>query len=95
MWGNVVCAGGSTLLGGFAGRLAKELREVAPSRLQKHVEVFAPPERAFSTWIGGSILASLDLLSAGLWLSKGEYDEHGPAVLHRKCTWMDGDRAGI
>jgi actin-related protein len=41
-------------------------------------------ERRFSVFIGGSILASLGSFQQ-MWLSKAEYDEHGPGLIHRKC----------
>jgi hypothetical protein len=37
------------------------------------VKVVAPPERKYSVWIGGSILASLSTLQ--MWISKDEYEE--------------------
>jgi len=44
----------------------------------------APPERKYSVWIGGSILSSLSTFQQ-MWISKGEYDESGPTIVHRKC----------
>lgn len=57
MFGNVVLSGGTTLMPGFADRLAKEVSSLAPPGVR--VRVIAPAERKFSVWIGGSILASL------------------------------------
>ncbi|MFQ6647482.1 hypothetical protein Gotur_021154 [Gossypium turneri] len=48
------------------------------------IKVVAPPERKYSVWIGGSILASLSTFQQ-MWISKGEYDESGPSIVHRKC----------
>merc|ERR1712085_194488 len=48
------------------------------------IKVVAPPERKYSVWIGGSILASLSPFQQ-MWISKGEYDESGPTIVHRKC----------
>ena len=47
-------------------------------------EVIAPPERKYSVWIGGSILSSLSTFQQ-MWISKQEYDESGPSIVHRKC----------
>jgi actin-related protein len=47
-------------------------------------QVVAPPERKYSVWIGGSILASLSTFQQ-MWISKSEYDESGPSIVHRKC----------
>jgi len=40
-------------------------------------------------WIGGSILASLSTFQQ-MWISKGEYDESGPAIVHRKVFFVPG-----
>ncbi|KAK4907663.1 hypothetical protein LTR28_000428 [Elasticomyces elasticus] len=47
------------------------------------VKIIAPPERKYSVWIGGSILASLSTFQQ-MWISKQEYDESGPSIVHRK-----------
>ena len=47
-------------------------------------QVVAPPERKYSVWIGGSILASLSTFQQ-MWIAKSEYDESGPSIVHRKC----------
>lgn len=41
-------------------------------------------ERKFSTWIGGSICASLTTF-ADMWMSKENYDELGPNGIHKLC----------
>jgi centractin len=46
-------------------------------------QISAPQERLYSTWIGGSILASLDTFKK-MWVSKREYDEDGQRAVHRK-----------
>ena len=47
------------------------------------VQVVAPPERKYSVWIGGSILASLSTFQQ-MWIAKSEYDESGPSIVHRQ-----------
>ena len=44
----------------------------APSTMK--IKIVAPPERKYSVWIGGSILASLSTFQQ-MWISKEEYDE--------------------
>jgi actin-related protein len=46
------------------------------------IKVVAPPERKYSVWIGGSILSSLSTFQS-MWVTKQEYDESGPAIIHR------------
>jgi centractin len=47
------------------------------------IQISAPQERLYSTWIGGSILASLDTFKK-MWVSKREFEEEGQRALHRK-----------
>ncbi|KOM54007.1 hypothetical protein LR48_Vigan09g266600 [Vigna angularis] len=82
LYGNIVLSGGSTMFPGIADRMSKEISALAPSSMK--IKVVAPPERKYSVWIGGSILASLSTFQQ-MWISKGEYDESGPAIVHRKC----------
>lgn len=82
LYANIVISGGTTKFPGFAERLQKEISALAPKGTV--VKVIAPPERAFSTWIGGSILCSLSTFPQ-MWINKNEYDEFGPTIVHRKC----------
>merc|ERR1712130_1076055 len=66
----------------YADRMQKEITTLAPSTMK--IKTIAPPERKYSVWIGGSILASLSTFQQ-MWISKQEYDEPGPAIVHRKC----------
>ena len=68
---------------GIADRMQKELGALAPSSVK--VKIVAPPERKYSVWIGGSILASLSTFQ-NMWVSKQEYDESGPGIVHRSTS---------
>lgn len=57
LFANIVLSGGATLCKGFGDRLLLELQRLAVRGT--HIKIFAPPERKYSTWIGGSILAGL------------------------------------
>jgi len=82
LYGNIVLSGGTTMFPGIADRLQKEMVNLAPSTMK--VKIIAPPERKYSVWIGGSILSSLSTFQQ-MWISKEEYDESGPNIVHRKC----------
>jgi actin, other eukaryote len=82
LYSNIVLSGGTTMFGGIGERMTKELTALAPSTMK--IKVVAPPERKYSVWIGGSILSSLSTFQQ-MWISKGEYDESGPTIVHRKC----------
>jgi len=83
LYGNIVLSGGSTMFAGIADRMNKEITALAPSSMT--VKIVAPPERKYSVWIGGSILASLSTFEE-MWVTKEEYDDSGPSIVHRKCT---------
>lgn len=82
LYGNIVLSGGTTMFPGIAERLNKEVVALAPSSMK--IKVIAPPERKYSVWIGGSILSSLSTFQT-MWITKAEYDESGPGIVHRKC----------
>ncbi|KAJ4277070.1 actin [Fusarium oxysporum] len=82
LYGNLIMSGGTTMYPGIADRMQKEIVALAPSSMK--VKVVAPPERKYSVWIGGSILASLSTFQQ-MWVTKQEYDESGPSIVHRKC----------
>ncbi|EJD00789.1 Actin/actin-like protein [Fomitiporia mediterranea MF3/22] len=82
LFGNVVLSGGSSMYPGLPERLNKELTALVSSSMK--VKIVAPPERKYSVWIGGSILASLSTFQ-NLWITREEYDENGPSIVHRKC----------
>lgn len=70
LMGNVVLAGGGSLLAGLGERLNNELVRNFP-----HVKIHAPgnpTERRYGGWLGGSILASLGTFHQ-LWISKEEW----------------------
>ena len=57
LYANIVLSGGTTLTKGFGDRLLTEIQRVAVKDMR--IKIFAPPERKYSTWIGGSILGGL------------------------------------
>lgn len=82
LFGNVVLSGGSSTIVGMAERMQKELSSLAPSVWS--VKVVSLPERKYSAWHGGSILADLSTFQQ-MWISKEEYDKSGPSIVHKKC----------
>jgi Actin len=80
----VVLEGGSSLFPGFADRLSHELKEHQDQQTQHlTLSVVAPPERAYSVFIGGSILSSLSTFSSQ-WLDASDFREHGPSILSQR-----------
>ncbi|PIN09714.1 actin [Handroanthus impetiginosus] len=73
---NIVLNDGLTMFPGIADRMSKEITALAP--------MVAPPERKYSVWIEGSILASVSTFQQ-MWIAETEYNESGPSIVHRKC----------
>jgi len=82
LYANIVLSGGTTMFPGIADRMQKEISQLAPPTMK--IKIIAPPERKYSVWIGGSILASLSSFDT-MWVTKQEYDESGSGIIHRKC----------
>jgi actin len=83
LFANVVLAGGTAMLPGFAERLRTELASRAPSGTAVHVRR-VPEQGTCASWAGGATLASLDAFKL-MWITKSEFDAHGPSIVHSKC----------
>ncbi|TKX20908.1 actin-like protein 5 [Elsinoe australis] len=80
LYGNIVLSGGATLTKGFGDRLLHEVQRLAVKEMR--IKIFAPPERKYSTWIGGSILAGLSTFRK-MWVSIDDWREN-PDIIHTK-----------
>ncbi|KAL9234616.1 hypothetical protein vseg_009470 [Gypsophila vaccaria] len=82
----VLCGGTSSMIG-FESRFQKEAN-LSSSAI--HPSVVKPPEympenlSQYSAWVGGAILAKV-VFPQNQHVTKADYDENGPAVVHRKC----------
>eukprot|EP00755_Sulcionema_specki_P003020 Sspe_Gene.119579::Locus_115871_Transcript_1_1_Confidence_1.000_Length_1165::g.119579::m.119579/K05692/ACTB_G1; actin beta/gamma 1 len=77
-WANVILAGGCSLLDGIPDKMQLDVTRRCPPSLKP--KVIAPPERKYTTWIGGSILASLSTF-ADIPMTNDVYDEEGPRAI--------------
>jgi actin-related protein len=82
LYSNVVLSGGSSMFPGTTERVMKELVGLVPSHAK--VNVVGPADREYLTWVGGSILSSMATFRS-MWISKNDYMENGPTIVHRKC----------
>ena len=82
---NIILSGGTSMFNGLPERLRKEMKGIVPEFLKEEVKVIASPDRKFAVWIGGSILSSISTFESK-WITKTEYEESGPAIVHRKCN---------
>ncbi len=78
LWKQILLSGGSTMFRGFGDRLLTELRKLSPEGTK--IVISAPPQRKWSTWVGGSILAALSTFNS-MWVTREDYKEQGPRVL--------------
>uniref|UniRef100_A0A7S0XM23 Actin n=1 Tax=Pseudo-nitzschia delicatissima TaxID=44447 RepID=A0A7S0XM23_9STRA len=73
LFANTVLAGGSTLFPGIGKRMSKEISTLcADDSLEINIE--APPERMYSAFAGGSIVASLPEFQT-MWIKKEEFEK--------------------
>ncbi|UZJ53550.1 hypothetical protein CBS101457_002870 [Exobasidium rhododendri] len=78
---SIVLSGGTTLTKGFGDRMLYDIKRLA--RDETKIRILAPPERKYSTWIGGSILAGLNTFKK-MWVSAEDYNED-PDIIHKKA----------
>ncbi|XP_070580867.1 actin-1-like [Ptychodera flava] len=78
---NLYLSGGSSMYPGIVERLQQEMSNLISGR---RARVIGAPEREYSVWIGGSIMASLSTFQK-MWVTKQEYEEYGPTIINRKC----------
>lgn len=79
---NIVVAGSGSKVSGLCESLTQELTSVAPAVVTIKIELSNQPDNA--VWNGGDRLAPM-LDQYGMWISRAEYDQSGPTVVHRKC----------
>ena len=82
LYQNIILSGGTTMYEGMGERLYKEIQGLAPSTMK--IKVIAAPDRKYSVWRGGSTLASLSTFGS-MWITKEEYEDNGPTIVHQKC----------
>jgi len=79
---NLLPVGGTTRFRNFRPVLKKALRALLPPKLK--VEVVEPEDPVTCAWQGGAVLTSLSTFE-GQWVTREAYEEHGPAIVHKKC----------
>ena len=83
LYKNIVLIGGSTMFKDLGVRLKKEVSALAPSTMD--IVMYEPLERKNSTWIGASILSTIDAFQH-IWITKKDYDEgRNIQIVHKRC----------
>ena len=80
---NIIMSGGTTMYEGIADRLKAEVEGLMPAGAE--IRIVASADRKYAVWKGASTLASLSTFASS-WISEEDYNEHGAAVVHRKCS---------
>lgn len=82
LFARICIFGGSSMFPGISERLQTEILACTlSSHKNARIKILALPERKYSAWVGGSIIASIN---PATWLEKEEYDEKGPGAIHSK-----------
>ena len=83
LYGNIVLCGGNTMFPGMGERIHREMSMLAP--VNARINVITPPDRQYSGWIGGSLLARSDQFETMCIRRLEDYEEFGPNIVYRKC----------
>lgn len=82
LFGSVFLSGGTTMFPGMEERMQSELSALVQAGVK--VKVIAPKDRKYAVWIGGATLSSLSTFKK-MTVSREEFLDLGPAVVHTKC----------
>jgi actin len=86
LYANIVLSGGNTMFPGFPERLMKEMNALHSAAANDvEVNVMASPDRKYLSWIGAAMMAESSNFNE-LCVSKAEYEEFGPSIIHRKLS---------
>lgn len=78
-YSNIILCGGSSKFDGIADRMLREIVNLASSATR--CKVIAPTERAFSTWLGGSIMSTLPNFEQSC-IYREQHEEVGSSIIH-------------
>jgi len=81
LYQNIILVGGTTMIPGFKERLERELKALKPNA---PIKIIAIEDRNMLAWQGASMTANLPSFDP-MWVSRIDYDEYGPSVVHKKC----------
>ncbi|KAK1443989.1 actin [Babesia gibsoni] len=83
LFSNILLTGGSSLFSCFPERCEKDIRELVNGNANVKVH-HGSKNRDTTVWVGGSVVAALSTFQQ-MWVTRADYDESGPTVIHRKC----------
>jgi len=90
---HIVLSGGSTMYPGLPSRLEKEVRRLYLDKVLKgdkkrltkfKLRIEDPPRRKHMVYLGGSVLADIMKDRPEFWITRAEWQEHGPSIIGKK-----------
>ena len=67
LYSEIVLAGGTTMLQNFPERILSEMKKICSKELK--IKIYAPVERNYLCWMGGSILSNLTSFR-NMWITR-------------------------
>jgi actin-related protein len=85
---NILVCGGAGTAPGLGPRLLREVCAVSPPSVQPSLcpvpEYMPSHTLRAAAWMGGAVLSKV-VFAQNHHITKNDYDEVGPSVVHRKC----------
>lgn len=90
MYENLLLVGGGSMIPGLSSRFVSEVRSMLPHSANAVVcptpeYMPSPSVPRDAAWVGGAVLAKVALIQ-NHFIVKADYDEAGPAAVHRRCS---------
>lgn len=82
IYNNIILIGGSFNYSSIQDRLLKEINNNKQSFYSP--KIVNINDKINSSWIGGSVICNLSSFQQ-MWISKEDFEECGPSIIHRKC----------
>ncbi|GLC34803.1 hypothetical protein PLESTB_001166200 [Pleodorina starrii] len=90
MYENMILVGGGSVIPGISQRFISEVRAMVPANANAVLcpapeYLPSPSVPRDAVWVGGAVLAKVALIQ-NHFIVKADYEEAGPAAVHRRCT---------
>lgn len=91
LYSRIILAGGTSRLRGLVEKLKVQLQNLSLPSVKTIISTAQTKDDGrgnfgseYTDWVGGSIVATLSTFQQ-MWVTRDEYNEAGPTVIHRKC----------
>jgi actin-related protein 2 len=97
LYNAIVLSGANTMFPGFSSRLESEVRNLYKERvlgnnsgreIKINFNIIDTPRRKFSVFMGACFLSNFYANQESYWISRQEWEEIGPEIVHKKCQNM-------